>query len=224
MSNSARPHRRQPTRLLCPWDSPGKNTGVGCHFLLQCMKVKIESEVTQSCPTQWPHGLKPTRLLHLWDFPSKSNGVGCHCLLWCPCYLFPFAWVQTWFSSQVFYFFFSMRKHLIFQLLNVCLFSSGTLSSNEIFPRGQTLWNLSSELLWFIGEPRTPKIVSFGSLLVYTILASRSLTILKATFSQCNNYVSVKHDQETFPGKGQIEQVLGIWESFGQQGGPTSPS
>ena len=39
-----RPHRRQPTRLPCPWDSPGKNTGVGCHFLLQCMKVKSERE------------------------------------------------------------------------------------------------------------------------------------------------------------------------------------
>ena len=51
MSNSVRPHRRQPTRLPCPWDSPGKNTGVGCHFLLQCMKVKSESEVTPSCPT-----------------------------------------------------------------------------------------------------------------------------------------------------------------------------
>ena len=46
-----RPHRRQPTRLLRPWDSPGKNTGVGCHFLLQCMKVKSESEVAQSCLT-----------------------------------------------------------------------------------------------------------------------------------------------------------------------------
>ena len=45
------PIRRQPTRLPCPWDSPGKNTGVGCHFLLQCMKVKSESEVAQSCPT-----------------------------------------------------------------------------------------------------------------------------------------------------------------------------
>ena len=45
------PHRWQPTRLLRPWDSPGKNTGVGCHFLLQCMKVKSESEVAQSCPT-----------------------------------------------------------------------------------------------------------------------------------------------------------------------------
>jgi len=51
MSNSVRPHRRQPTRLRRPWDSPGKNTGVGCHFLLQCMKGKSESEVTQSCPT-----------------------------------------------------------------------------------------------------------------------------------------------------------------------------
>ena len=44
-------HRRQPTRLLCPWGSPGKNTGVGCHFLLQCVKVKREREVAQSCPT-----------------------------------------------------------------------------------------------------------------------------------------------------------------------------
>ena len=51
MSNSVRPHRRQPTRLPCPWASPGKNTGVGCHFLLQCMKVKSTSEVAQSCPT-----------------------------------------------------------------------------------------------------------------------------------------------------------------------------
>ena len=46
-----RPHRRQPTRLPRPWDSLGKNTGVGCHFLLQCMKVKSQSEVAQSCPT-----------------------------------------------------------------------------------------------------------------------------------------------------------------------------
>ena len=51
VSDSVRPHRRQPTRLPCPWDSSGKNIGVGCHFLLQCMKVKSESEVAQSCPT-----------------------------------------------------------------------------------------------------------------------------------------------------------------------------
>ena len=51
MSDSVRPHRWQPTRLPRPWDSPGKNIGVGCHFLLQCMKVKSESEVIQSYPT-----------------------------------------------------------------------------------------------------------------------------------------------------------------------------
>ena len=54
-ANFVRPHRWQPTRLLCPWDSPGKNTGVGCHFLLQCMKVKSESEFAQSCPTLRDH-------------------------------------------------------------------------------------------------------------------------------------------------------------------------
>ena len=70
------PQRRQPTRLPRPWDSPGKNTGVGCHLLLQCMKVKSESEDTQLCPT-----LSDPRLLRPWDFPGKSTGLGCHCLL-----------------------------------------------------------------------------------------------------------------------------------------------
>ena len=51
VSDSVRPHRWMPTRLPSPWDSPDKNTGVGCHFLLQCMKVKSESEVAQSGPT-----------------------------------------------------------------------------------------------------------------------------------------------------------------------------
>ena len=71
---TVRHHRRQPTRLLCPWDSPGKNTGVGCHFLLQCMKVKSESEVAQSCltlsdPMDWSppgssiHGIFQARVL-----------------------------------------------------------------------------------------------------------------------------------------------------------------
>ena len=58
--------------------SPGKNTGVGCHFLLQCMRMKSESKVAESCPTSRSHGLQPTRLLHSWDFPSKNTGVGCH--------------------------------------------------------------------------------------------------------------------------------------------------
>ena len=51
MSNSVGPHRQRPTRLPRPWDSPSKDTGVGCHFLLQCMKVKSENEVAQSRPT-----------------------------------------------------------------------------------------------------------------------------------------------------------------------------
>ena len=51
MSNSVQPHRQQPVRLPRPWDPPGKNSGVGCHFLLQCMKVRSESEVAQSCLT-----------------------------------------------------------------------------------------------------------------------------------------------------------------------------
>ena len=82
MSDFVRPHRRQPTRLRCPWDSPGKNTGVGCHFLLQCMKVKSESEVAQSCLTlsDSMDCSLPGSSVH-WDFPGKSTGVGCHCLL-----------------------------------------------------------------------------------------------------------------------------------------------
>ena len=76
-----RPLRWQPTRLPRPWDSPGKNTGVGCHFLLPMH----ESEVTQSCPTpcdpvdcNLPGSSIQARVL---DFPGKSPGVGCHCLL-----------------------------------------------------------------------------------------------------------------------------------------------
>ena len=79
-----RPHRRQPTRLPHPWDSPGKKTGLGCYFLLQCMKVKSECEVTQSCPTlsnpmdcSLPgssiHGIFYTRLLE-WGTTAFSVG------------------------------------------------------------------------------------------------------------------------------------------------------
>ena len=75
------PHRRQPTRLLCPWDSLGKNTGMSCHFLLQCRKVKSESEVAQWCLTlcdPMDHNLPGSCQ---WDFPGESTGVECHCLL-----------------------------------------------------------------------------------------------------------------------------------------------
>ena len=82
MSDSVRPHRWGPTRLPRPWDSPGKNTGVGCHFLLQCLEVKSESEVAQSClDSLQPRGLWPTRFLWPWDSPGKNTGVGCHSLL-----------------------------------------------------------------------------------------------------------------------------------------------
>ena len=80
MSDSVQPHRWQPTRLPRLWGSPGKNTGVGCHCLLQCMKVKSESEVTHFSDSQRPHGLQPSRLLRPRDFPGKSIGVGCHFL------------------------------------------------------------------------------------------------------------------------------------------------
>ena len=83
MSDSVRPHGQQPTRLCHPWDSPGKNTGVVCHFLLQCMKVKREWTWSRSVVSDSSrhHGLQPTRLLCQWDFPGKSTGVGCHCFL-----------------------------------------------------------------------------------------------------------------------------------------------
>ena len=84
MSDSVRPHRWQPTRFPRPWDSPGKNTGVGCHFLLQCMKVKSEREVTQQCltlsdpmdcslPGPSIHGIFQTRVLEGVPLPSPFS-------------------------------------------------------------------------------------------------------------------------------------------------------
>ena len=68
----------------CPWDSPGKNIGVSCHFLLQCMKVKSESEVAQFCLTPSdPMDCSLPGSLCPWDFPGKSTGVGCHFLPRC---------------------------------------------------------------------------------------------------------------------------------------------
>ena len=89
MSDSVRPRRRQPTRLLRPWDFPGKDTGVGCRFLLQCMKVKSESEATQSyltlsdpmdcsLPGSSVHGIFQARVLE-WSaiaFSDRSGQAG----------------------------------------------------------------------------------------------------------------------------------------------------
>ena len=71
----------QPTSLPHPWDSPGKSTGVGCHFLLQCMKVKVKVKSLSRVQLLATHGLQPTGLFRPWDFPGKSTAVGCHCLL-----------------------------------------------------------------------------------------------------------------------------------------------
>ena len=111
MSDSVRPHRRQPTRLPRPWDSPGKNTGAGCHFLLQCTKVKSESEVAQLCPTlsdlmdcsppgSSVHGISQARVLE-WgaiafsdffhekrpspQFEGRALARGCLVDCWLPC-------------------------------------------------------------------------------------------------------------------------------------------
>ena len=75
-SHSVRPHRWQPTRLCHPWDSPGKNTGVGCHFLLQCMKVKSESEVArcvQLLATPWTAALQAPPSM---GFSGQENWSG----------------------------------------------------------------------------------------------------------------------------------------------------
>ena len=81
VSDSVQPHRRQPTRLPRPWDSPGKNTGVGCHFLLQCRKVKSESEVAQSCPTlRDPRDCSPQAPLSLGSSRRESWRGAIACL------------------------------------------------------------------------------------------------------------------------------------------------
>ena len=100
VSDSVRPQRRQPTRLCHPWDSPGKNTGVGYHFLLQCIKVKSEREVTQSCPTLSNpmdcsppdlsiHGIFQARVLGVHNSTYNNNGLGQKALedLWVKCVL-----------------------------------------------------------------------------------------------------------------------------------------
>ena len=90
MSDSVRPHKRQLTRLPRPWDSPRKNTGVGYHFLLQCMKVKRKSEVAQSCltlhdpmdcslPGSSAHGIFQARVLEWGAIPVLPSRPG---VLW----------------------------------------------------------------------------------------------------------------------------------------------
>ena len=132
MSDSVRPHGLQPTRLLCPWDSPGKNTGVGCHFLLQCMKVESESEVTQSCltlsdpmdcslPGSSIHGIFQATVLEWGATAFSHNLIYVGIILFCcsvqlcliimsflmSCYLVIQA-LQLWFSSRMSWLFYTL--------------------------------------------------------------------------------------------------------------------
>ena len=90
VSNSVRPHRQQPTRLPRPWESPGKNTGMGCHFLLQSIKVKTESEVAQLCltlsdpmdhslPGSSVHGIFQAKVLEWGTIAYSQNSLSLPC-------------------------------------------------------------------------------------------------------------------------------------------------
>ena len=116
MSDSVWPRRRQPTRLRRPWDSPGKNTGVGCPFLLQCMKVKSESEVAQSCLTlRKPVGCSlPVSSVHGFSRQKDWSGVP----LPPPLYLLP-----TPFSLL----------HCLYQHLSISYFQTGRPTSVSVF-------------------------------------------------------------------------------------------
>ena len=116
MSDSVQSHRWQPTRLLCLWDSPSKNTAVGCHFLLQCMKVKSESEFTQSCPTlatpwtaayQTPPFLGFSRQEYWSGVPLPSPKI----------FLYYFSNQLHLTNPDIHPFFFSNQKHIIINLL-----------------------------------------------------------------------------------------------------------
>ena len=118
VSNSVRPQRRQPTRLPCPWDSPGKYTGVGCHFLLQCMKMKSESEVAQSCPIlsnpmdcSLPgssiHGIFQARVLE-WSMHFINSGIDIS---------LPFLLMKWVLLSEAIYKMMSKGKHFSFKKL-----------------------------------------------------------------------------------------------------------
>ena len=144
MFNSVRPRRRQPTRLCRPWDSPGKNTGVGCHFLLQCMKVKSESEVAQSCltlsdpmdcspPGSSIHGIFQARVLE-WGAIAFSDLYASNSLMY----------VSNWVLSS------ELQIHMPSYLLNIFICIS------ELISELQSLTPTSSLLLIHLQPPSFP--------------------------------------------------------------------
>ena len=148
MSDSGRPHRRQPTRLPRPWDFPGKNTGVGCHFLLQCMKVKSESEVAQSLltlsdpidcslPGSFVHGIFQARVL-AWGAIAFSNiSLGYEILPLCmgPTKLCINISQQTW------AFVLSPKKnfHTLLELFTALSFYENHVNTTKTLGKGQKL-------------------------------------------------------------------------------------
>ena len=154
MSNSVQPHRWQPTRLRRPWDSPGKNTGVGCHFLLQCRKVKSEREVTQSCPTlrdpmdcsppgSSVHGIFQARVLE-WGaiaFSIVYSCLFCHRLMDCRCV----ALFLGLLSYSIDLYFCLCASTIILWLLSLCniVWGQGEHDSSHFIPSSQDSFSYS---------------------------------------------------------------------------------
>ena len=157
MSDSVRHHRRQRTRLCGPWDSPGKNAGVGRRFLLQCRKVKSESEVAQSCPTlsdpmdcslpgSSAGGIFQARVLawgatafsdhthtHIYITQHKMSMTSCSLCSWLSGTISPVIWMQTdttaWVLEQA-----SWVKMQLHPFLGMCPRASSLLGSQSSQP------------------------------------------------------------------------------------------
>ena len=166
MSDSVRPHRWQPSRLPRPWDSPGKNTGVGCHFLLQYMKVKSPSEVAQSCPTPSdPMDCSlPGSSIH-GIFQARVLGVGCH---------------LTWFFHSYFFFYHLFHSSdlgliILNALLQLAFHLSLLPASPGNYPTGRTPWPL---WVWPGSAEQHQALLSAGLLLPGTSWRQRELSPL----------------------------------------------
>jgi len=147
MSDSVGPHRWHPTRLHHPWDSPGKNTGVGCHFLLQCIKVKSESEASQSCPTPSDpmdcslpgssvHGIFQARVLE-WGaiaFSRTKFKYGLKYVIFSLCHIEVFLHVVTLqqYNSVKVFDFMSFSYYLVSGKISKKLICAGNFSSNDL--------------------------------------------------------------------------------------------